>query len=68
MRNGGYKPFRFAEERISKSALFAADAIHFFGEADLRDVVMTKKCGFQVCACTVFNIKKCGAHTTLKSC
>ena len=42
MRNGGYKPFRFAEERISKSALFAADAIHFFGEADLRDVVMAK--------------------------
>jgi hypothetical protein len=28
---------------ISKSALFAADAIRFFGEADLRDVVMTKK-------------------------
>jgi hypothetical protein len=42
MRNGGYKPFLFAEERILKSALFAADAIHFFGEADLRDVVMAK--------------------------
>ena len=34
----------------------------------LRDVVMTKKGSFQVCTCTVFNIKKCGAHTTLKSC